>query len=100
MNKATPKQTGFIASLIKKNSTEYPTCETIWNSIPKNNEKYPDTRCDYQQIILAEALQNITPYEASLIIGFLTGSKDKYNRHFSGQEAFKILCREFKHLIK
>jgi hypothetical protein len=45
-------------------------------------------------------LQNLTTFEAYLVIGFLTGSKDKYNRHFSGIEAFKILNREFKHLIK
>ena len=97
---ATTKQAGYIANLVFKNKSDDITLETICNSIPKNNEKHPDTRCNYSEIILAEKLEELTSYEASDIIEYFTKCINRYGKKPRVRQMHIPLIRIFKHLIK
>lgn len=77
---ASQKQCEYIASIIhrKKDGHEYFT--QLVNETPKNNEKYPDNRADYSQLILADRLVNLTENQADYIIKAYSG---KYGYHVS-----------------
>ena len=72
------KQRRFIANLIyqKKYDNEY--LKKIWLDTPRNNDQYPETRCDYTQTILAERLTRLTSAQASYIINAWQGTP-RYN---------------------
>jgi hypothetical protein len=97
---ATIKQAGYIASLITKNKSDDVTLQTICNSIPKNNEKYPDTRCDHSNTILSEYLLQLTSYEANDIIEYFTKSVNRFGKRPRVMQMHIPLNRIFKHLIK
>ncbi len=69
------KQRRFIANLIfqKKDDNEY--LKKIWLDTPRNNDQYPDTRCNYTQTILAERLSRLTAGQANDIINAWNGDK-------------------------
>jgi hypothetical protein len=79
-------QRGYIASFIERTRHDYPTCATIWESIPKQNEEHPDTRGDWSRLILADKLKPLTSQQASYII---RAFKDE--RGYSLAKAFKML---------
>ena len=92
---ATNKQKGYLASLIKDWAEDgsYPTLNKIWQSIPRNNEKYPNKVCDYREIILADKLSGLSGEEASYIINWFLGKTDKYGNKFRTKYAFQYLIR-------
>jgi len=72
---STIKQRHYIADLIfqKKDDNEY--LKKIWLDTPRNNDQYPDTRCNYIHIILAERLSRITAGQANYILNAWKGEK-------------------------
>jgi hypothetical protein len=68
MEKATIQQLRFIASLIKNKKEDSSWLREVWESTNKNNDKYPDTRCDYRNQILAERLSNLSLKQADYVI--------------------------------
>jgi len=63
--KPTDKQLSMIGYLCRGESGG-----VIKNKLPKNNEKYPDSRADYSGQILLDFIEdNLTRQEASYIIG-------------------------------
>lgn len=96
---ATQKQLNALASLISQYASSYPALKTIVDNTPKNNEKYPDTRANYQTLILADSLAPLTNYEASYLISYLLGRPNQYNKKLSAITAFRPLGKIFRHLI-
>ena len=88
---ASERQRGYIASLIKQYEDDYPTLRAIFKATPRNNEKYPDERCDYTQVILADNLKALTQEQADFIINALLGKQNKYNKQTSMKTAFNYL---------
>lgn len=72
---ATIKQLRYISNLIyqKRGDTEY--LNTIYQETPKNNDTYPDLRCDYTQTILADRLKNLTSGQVDYILKAWSGEK-------------------------
>ncbi len=62
------KQRRFISNLISKKKDDFPWLQSVWNETPRNNEKYPDPNCNYQQVILADRLENLSAKQASYVI--------------------------------
>ena len=67
------QQRRLIANLIfqKKDDNKY--LKKIWLDTPRNNDQFPDTRCDYTQTILSERLSRLTSAQASYIINAWQG---------------------------
>ena len=65
---ATSQQLLTIASFILKNSSEYAWMKQVAESTPRNNEAHPDTRCNYQTVILSERLKELSVGEADYFI--------------------------------
>lgn len=71
------KQLNMIVHLFE--TADSKTFRHIWNSIPKNNKKYPDVRADYKRVILSDVLFNkISKDTASYLIKAMT---IKYDPH-------------------
>ena len=69
------KQRLYIANIIITNKSEYRAYEQIANATPLNNDKYPDTRANYQQLILTDNLKGLTSSDANYIIKAHLGQK-------------------------
>ena len=67
------KQRRFIANLIYRRKDDNEYLKKIWLDTPRNNDLYPDTRCDYTQTILAERLGRLTAGQANYIINAWQG---------------------------
>lgn len=72
---STDKQRRYIANLIYQNRNDYLYFMHIVDTTPKNNEKYPDERADYTQLILADRLSSMTIDQASYFIEAYNGTR-------------------------
>jgi hypothetical protein len=64
---ATEKQRRYIANLLYQRKADNEWITKLFNDTPLNNDKYPDVRCNYQQVILADRL-NFSDKQAEYII--------------------------------
>ena len=74
---STQEQRELIAYKIYK-AIDHNYFQEIISKTPRNNEKYPDTRCDYTQMILADNLSPLNSGQADYIIKAYNG---KYGYH-------------------
>jgi len=69
---ATNKQLGYLVLLLDQLKNDYAWITELFNQTPKNNEKYPDERCNYQRMILADRM-TLSPKQADYIIKTYNG---------------------------
>lgn len=70
---ASKQQLTFIAYRLFQNKEYADWIKELFNQTPKNNEKYPDDRCDYKQLILADRIKSMTQNQADYVIKAYTG---------------------------
>jgi len=70
---ATNNQLGYLVLLLDQLKNDYVWITELFNQTPKNNEKYPDERCDYQRQILADRLSNMTTAQADYVLKAYNG---------------------------
>jgi hypothetical protein len=75
MELATKQQLGYIVLQLDKMKSDYEWVKTLFDNTPKNNDKYPDVRCNYQRMILIDRLKTMTPAEADYCIKCYSGEK-------------------------
>ena len=67
----TEKQKSFITNLVERDDD----LEKIWEQIPRNNDKYPDVRCDYKRVIFGDRLNALDTKQSSNIINIILNTK-------------------------
>ena len=72
---ATNNQLGYIALKLDQLKNDYVWIKELFNQTPKNNEKYPDERANYQRKILEDKLSVLTTAQADYVIKAYNGEK-------------------------
>lgn len=90
---STQNQREYIASLMHQNYGEYPTLDAIFDATPKNNDKYPNVKCNYQQLILADNLKPLTISQAGIIIAWFKGDTYPGGKKIRTKVIFEILTK-------
>jgi len=68
---ATTKQVNYITALIEQDDS----LTRLWQSMPKNNDKYPNTGADYRRMIFSEKLMELEISQAAQAISILLNTK-------------------------
>lgn len=73
--KATPLQLGYLVFELNKLKNDYLWIGDLFRETPKNNEKYPNEKANYQLMILADRLSNLTDKQADYCIKCYKGER-------------------------
>ena len=87
---ATEKQLQFVAGIVHNLAVLPPGVQNFLDSMPRNSEKFPDTRADYRELILAERLKGLSTGQVDYIIKAYRGLKG-----FSFTKARNIITSMF-----
>ena len=80
MELATKQQLGYIVLQLDKMKSDYEWVKTLFNNTPKNNDKYPDVKCNYQRMILMDRLGMMSTKQADYIIKAYSGYEKGYSK--------------------